>query len=219
MSIATFRIPAGDLALERTFEAISDFRFEMAQVVAAEPGAAMSFVRVWGPSREEVEAAFDLDPSVETFTAVSQRGESWLYEVEWGSVRLCVLREILFEGDAMILSIKGRNRKWVVQLLVLDRSTLSRIVDNAWEHDFSIDVTRITELDAESASPGELTEEQYVTLMTAVEKGYFEIPRRTTMEELADELGITHQALSERFRRGHQTLIETALEGRPPGFE
>ncbi|MFC7157362.1 helix-turn-helix domain-containing protein [Halomarina halobia] len=219
MSVATFRIPAGDLALERTFETIPDLRFEMAQVVAAEQGTTMSFVRVWGPSREDVEAAFELDPSVAGYTVVSQRGDSWLYELDWESVRLCVLREILFEGDAMILSVKGRNGSWVVQVMVLDRNTLSRIVDNAWKHDFSIDVVRITELDSESASPGELTQEQYETLMTAVEEGYFEIPRRTTMEELAEKLGITHQALSERFRRGHQTLIETSLEGQPPSFE
>jgi hypothetical protein len=31
------------------------------------------------------------------------------------------------------------------------------------------------------------------------------------MEELADRLGISHQALSERLRRGHQGLISKTL--------
>ncbi len=32
------------------------------------------------------------------------------------------------------------------------------------------------------------------------------------MEELAAELGISHQALSERFRRAYETLVDEELQ-------
>nr|WP_238532864.1 helix-turn-helix domain-containing protein [Halalkalicoccus jeotgali] len=37
------------------------------------------------------------------------------------------------------------------------------------------------------------------------------MPRDLSMKELAGELGITPQALSNRLRRGHGTLVENAL--------
>nr|WP_222863711.1 helix-turn-helix domain-containing protein [Natronococcus pandeyae] len=45
----------------------------------------------------------------------------------------------------------------------------------------------------------------------AVRHGYFEIPRRISLEELAAELGVTHQALSERLRRASDTLAAAEL--------
>jgi predicted DNA binding protein len=213
MSLVTVRIPACDLAFEHTFDAAPDVRFEMIQAVAAERTVSMAYVRMWGESREEIETALDADPSVDEFEAVSQRAESWLYEISWDTPRLFVLRELVFQRDGQIVAVSGQGGTWTLRLLVLDRDDISKVVDDATAHDFSVDVVRITKMDSQTASPGELTEEQYETLLMAVEKGYFEIPRRTTMEELATEFGISHQALSERLRRGHRMLIESALEG------
>lgn len=219
MSLVTVRIPACDLAFEHAFEVVPNLRFEMIQSVAADRAVSMTYVRVWGAPREEIEAAFDSDPSVDNFEAVSQRAESWLYEIAWDSTRLFVLREIIFQRDGQIISACGQDDEWVLRLLVLDRDDISKVVDDTTSHDFSVDVARITKMDSQTASPGELTEEQYETLLMAVEKGYFEIPRRTTMEELAEEFGISHQALSERLRRGHRMLIESALEDQTLSFD
>ncbi|ODR82855.1 DNA-binding protein [Haladaptatus sp. W1] len=57
----------------------------------------------------------------------------------------------------------------------------------------------------------ELTEQQHETLRSAMEWGYYEIPRRATATDLAEELGVSHQAISERLRRGHRCLVERGL--------
>ncbi len=62
-----------------------------------------------------------------------------------------------------------------------------------------------------------LTEKQRHTLEVALELGYFETPRDITLKELAAELDITHQALSERLRRATAALATAAL--RNPGGE
>ncbi|MFB6196633.1 MAG: helix-turn-helix domain-containing protein [Haloplanus sp.] len=56
-----------------------------------------------------------------------------------------------------------------------------------------------------------LTRRQRRTLELAVERGYYDIPRRCTTIELADELGISDQAVTERLRRGIVTFVRNAL--------
>lgn len=43
--------------------------------------------------------------------------------------------------------------------------------------------------------------------------GYFEITRRTALAELADEIGVPEQAVSERLRRGLSSFVDSALPG------
>ena len=69
----------------------------------------------------------------------------------------------------------------------------------------------IYELDGEHRDEYALNETQHEALIAAVETGYFDIPRESTLDDLAAELDITHQVLSERLHRGHKTLIENAL--------
>jgi predicted DNA binding protein len=56
-----------------------------------------------------------------------------------------------------------------------------------------------------------LTDEQRAALTEAFEEGYYEIPRRQTISEIADTLDISHQALSERLCRAHSRVVETQL--------
>lgn len=56
-----------------------------------------------------------------------------------------------------------------------------------------------------------LTEKQLMLFETAVEAGYYEVPRETTQEELADELGVTHGTISDRLQRLESTLLKSLL--------
>ena len=47
--------------------------------------------------------------------------------------------------------------------------------------------------------------------MYAFEAGYYDIPRDATLEDIADELEISRQALANRLRRGYRNLIGTTL--------
>lgn len=50
-----------------------------------------------------------------------------------------------------------------------------------------------------------------VDVLTAVEDDYG-VPRKATLADLAADLDVSHQALSERLRRGHATLGQRALD-------
>ncbi|GAA5059049.1 helix-turn-helix domain-containing protein [Haladaptatus pallidirubidus] len=57
----------------------------------------------------------------------------------------------------------------------------------------------------------QLTAAQRDALVAAVEHGYYRIPRDIALEDLADSLGISRQAASERLRRGIEQLVTTVL--------
>ncbi|WP_435365156.1 helix-turn-helix domain-containing protein [Haloarchaeobius sp. DYHT-AS-18] len=56
-----------------------------------------------------------------------------------------------------------------------------------------------------------LTQCQRQTLWLAYERGYFNIPRDTSLSELADELGVSSQAVSERLRRAMGSYLGTTM--------
>ncbi|WP_263654245.1 helix-turn-helix domain-containing protein [Halomicrobium urmianum] len=47
--------------------------------------------------------------------------------------------------------------------------------------------------------------------MTAYHAGYFEVPRATTLADVADDLDISRNAASARLRRGHRNLLASTL--------
>ncbi|MGM0590036.1 MAG: helix-turn-helix domain-containing protein [Halobacteriota archaeon] len=88
---------------------------------------------------------------------------------------------------------------------------LSSTHDFCEDHGLAFDIESIRELDGEPAGRYGLTSDQYDALVTAFERGFFQVPREVTLEDLAGELDISHQALSERLRRGTDALVEDTL--------
>lgn len=62
-------------------------------------------------------------------------------------------------------------------------------------------------------SPGLLTDRQQQVLHTALSEGYFEIPRASTLAEVAEKLGIDKSSASEVLRRAEANIIKWHLTG------
>ena len=60
---------------------------------------------------------------------------------------------------------------------------------------------------------GNVTPKQAEALRMANERGWFEVPRDATLGEIADELGISTQAASDRMRRGMRNITEPSPTG------
>jgi predicted DNA binding protein len=210
-TIAELSISASEFALATTLDTLPHMQFEVERVVAHESERVMPFVWATGETdRERLDEALSADPSVESVTELAAFDDEWLYRMEWVADIRIVLH-VLLDQDGTILNADGRNERWHLRILFPDRESLSATYDFCQEEDFSLTVERIYELGGESRDRYGLTELQHETLVAAVEAGYFDIPQQSTLDDLADELDITHQALSERLHRGHKTLIENAL--------
>jgi len=77
----------------------------------------------------------------------------------------------------------------------------------------SVDRPTETEHDLQNRISAQLTPKQEAALEAAYARGYYEWPRDTTMEELAEAFDITSASLHYRLRRAHQTIVGTVVEG------
>jgi predicted DNA binding protein len=79
------------------------------------------------------------------------------------------------------------------------------------DNDIPIEITAVHALVAVQGEGYELTDTQREALVLAYERGYFDSPRRASLADVADELGISQQSLSSRLRRGHKRLVGATL--------
>ncbi|WP_255169089.1 helix-turn-helix domain-containing protein [Natrononativus amylolyticus] len=205
-TIAEFRLGTAGTALGSTLTQHPSIDCEFERVVESEHPA------VWfrDTERDTVDAALEADPSVDRFEPLTGDDGRWLYEIEFGD-EFWTLGELFLSHRGTLLSAKGRADGWVLRVRYPDRDYLRLTYEELRETDAAVDVGRIYDLTEESSLEIGLTPEQYEALTAAVEHGYFEIPRRISMQNLATELDISHQALSERLRRAYGTLANAEL--------
>ncbi|MFL9708975.1 helix-turn-helix domain-containing protein, partial [Aeromonas veronii] len=77
----------------------------------------------------------------------------------------------------------------------------SEMYDFCEDNGLSLTVDAIYDLTSDDSTQYGLTDSQYTSLMRAREMGFYEVPRAISLSDLADELDVSHQALSERLRR------------------
>ena len=210
-TIAEIEVPATDFALWHTLDEHPDLDFEVERVVAHDHSQIMPFIWVESPNAgaEQLEAALDADPSVDRIRVLDDFDDRFLFQMHW--VADIPLVNAVIETGGTILSAHGTHERWVFRVLFPDRSVLSETHDRAMDEGFSMEIKNIYQMEDNRHARFGLTEEQHETLVAAFDRGYFNVPRGVTLNEFAEELGISHQALSERLRRAHYNLIKNGL--------
>jgi predicted DNA binding protein len=210
-TIAEVELPATDFALYDSLSSHEDLSCEMERVVAHDADRVVPFVWMTATEpRTEIEATLRDDPSVADLELLADLDDEWLYQMEWVS-QIETLVHILLEEEGTVLAAQGSDHDWHLRILVSDRDALSRTYDYCNEKGMTLEIRNIYELDQSREGRFGLTNEQQTTLTAAYKQGYYEIPRQAAAKDLADEVGVSHQALSERLRRGHGNLVENAL--------
>ncbi|NKE37035.1 bacterio-opsin activator [Natronococcus sp. JC468] len=205
-SIADLEIPGEGTGLGELFDAVPSLTCETEQVIAS------SGHGLWlsGPSREEIEAALSDAGAVEDYALISDDEDRWLYDVEFDPETVDPF-ELVLEEDGTVLSASAAGGSWLLSVRVREREGVSSLYDRLVDHDLTPTIVRLFDVADENHSQCGLTQRQYETLVAAIDHGYFEIPREVSMQELSEELGISHQALSERLRRAYRALVTAEL--------
>lgn len=209
-TVAELELDAREFAPEETLTALDTVEFEVERVVAHDPDHIMPYVWVSGADRDEIENALRADPTVEDVELISEQDHRWLYQMNWVRQIRSLIR-ILVEEDSTVLTAFGKGDRWDLRILFPDREAVSRTYDFCRDVGLKINLRRIYDHDDSRAGQYNLTEDQEQALVTAFEQGFFEIPRDVTLEELAEKLDLSHQALSERLRRGYENMIKEGL--------
>ena len=202
-------VPTDQFALAETFEAVPAVEFDALRLVSHGTDRIVPLLWAINADTGTVYDAIQADETTTGARLVSQRNRDALFQMHWtASVRF--LTHVLVEERGAVMSARGSSDGWTFRILFPERDAVSSTYDACEEYD--IDIEQISPLDdAPSLGRFHLTNEQFTTVRAAVDQGYYEVPRETTLEDLASDLGVSHQALSERLRRGHGTLIESVL--------
>lgn len=217
--LVEFSIDSGEFLLGRVLSGSEDMRFELERIVPT-GAAVMPFVWATGEAFEVFEANVKRSDAVRELRALDKVGERALYRITWVEPHAGLI-EAIGETDATILEAQGDGTRWQFRLRFTDHDRLSTFYNLCTENDLSIHIERTYTL-TESTDRGHrlgLSNEQREALVLALERGYFETPREVSLDDLADELGITQQALSDRIRRGNEKVLRSVLVSSAADFE
>lgn len=204
-TIAVVDVPVSDLPLAETVERVSDCRAELERVVAADTDGSVS-VWIGGADARAVREALDADPSVVEAVEVTQENDAALYDVTLES-DCPALRRTVCEHDGVVLEAHTEGEAWTIHVRFPDRKHLSEATDALEATGIGLEVVRIHDLEETHSSALGLTDSQLEALQTALKSGYYEVPREAGLKDIAEELGESHQSLSEKLRRAHQTVV------------
>ena len=210
-TIAEVRFLATEFALSHTLATLDDVNFEIERIVAHDPDQIMPYVWVTNTQWPELDQALSDDPTIETYDQLASPNDNEaLYQMAWiDSIETLV--QILVEEEGAILAAEGRQDGWNLRVLFPDRAALSRTYEFCNEHDFSFDLKRVYNVEKGKEGRFGLTEEQEELIVAAYEQGLYDVPRKISLMELAEWSETSHQAISERLRRGHKTLVENSV--------
>ena len=201
-----------DLALAPTIAAVPNVAIKVVPTTGTDPDTGLFFFLVetkdgdFGP----FEDALRDDPTVKKSEMVANHGDTRIY-------RLCytpgtkLLTPKTTKVGGLMLEARSVRQGWLLRLQLPDRKSLSQLWDYCREEDISFELDRMYQQESLTADGEVLTEAQRTALLTAFEAGYFEEPRQTSHEALAEQLGISSTAVGGRIRRGTSRLIETTL--------
>lgn len=127
------------------------------------------------------------------------------------------IEKYLAKHNCLLLPpLKYRNGSKLCQVLALDSANLTAFYrDIVDDFDVTIDTKRSIEeppneratnvLEAEFST---LSARQREALLLATEEGYYEIPRKVTTKDLAEELAINRRTFEDHLRRAENKIIE-----------
>ncbi|WP_129114532.1 helix-turn-helix domain-containing protein [Halegenticoccus tardaugens] len=113
------------------------------------------------------------------------------------------------ELDATIVDGVGTENGWLTQIRFVDHRSFRELCHWLDERGVRFRLRSVSRIRSVRNGVAHLTDTQREALSLAYELGYYDIPRRATLGEVAAELGISGQACSERLRRASAKLIQT----------
>lgn len=199
-------------ALRDTFDRLPGAEFEALRVVSCEGGRALPYVWASAADNRALHDALEADSSTDTIELLSQQSGRHLYRIMWGPSVEFVVNSLVSEQGTLVAA-KAGNDRWRFQVLYPTHDAASATYDHCRDVGIELSIDRVKcGTDALGTEGFGLSAKQGDALAAALEKGYYAVPRRITLKDLAKEVGVSHQALSERLRRGHQVVVSGLLD-------
>ena len=164
-----------------------------------------------GDDFDRFERALEADSTVETVVPIETDTEGWR-RYQTHVPETAIMHHERAELGVVICDASATHEGWRVRLRFPNPETLEAYCDACDElahHANLRELSQSCDSPTERAIP---TPAQHELLVAAHEAGYFDVPRRVMVEELAHRFDIAEQVAAERVRRGIETLLTNYVE-------
>lgn len=206
----------GSPLFEDTLEAVPDVVLRVEDIRSLPEKRLRFLVWVDADDFDAFEDALSSDPTVGEYTELTDVGDRRLYRFT-----LSELGEELSTyvdaatSDIAILDQRVTSDGMSVVARLPSRESLREYTEVCDRMDVPFHLERLYEEETVTKQASGrrfgLTDPQHRALCRALEMGYFDVPRKTSLDEIADELGVSGQALSTLLRRGQRNLLNNTL--------
>ncbi|WP_267642341.1 helix-turn-helix domain-containing protein [Haloarchaeobius amylolyticus] len=165
-----------------------------------------------------LEAGMEDDETLADYRVLSESDGRRMYRVTLSEAsREQTLYPFVVDHDIYFQTHTATATESRIQATFASEETFQEFTAYCERRDIPVTVRRIlrehpTDADtSDGAEVSDLTPAQREALEASVEAGYYEVPRQATLEDVADELGVSSQATSERLRRGMRTVLNETI--------
>lgn len=209
--IAEFSLPSSEFVLGKALRATSGLDVELDKMIPVS-GRTIPYFWVVGEGREQFDTVLAESPTLTDFAAVDELDGRTLYRVEWDTSTDSFVRA-MENTDAVLLDAFGDVDSWTFRLRFPDSHALSTFHTTCREANVDITVERLyNPIDPTFSGTKDMTDAQRELVERAYDEGYFDVPRKITLAELAEKIGVSDQAVNERLRRGLRSLIGATVK-------
>jgi predicted DNA binding protein len=207
--IIEFKTGSSRLPLAEAIAAEPAVRLEIERETATIPTMPNLFFWAAGEDLDAFAAALEDDSTVSDLQRLSEAGGRVLFRVQVSAETEVVPYPEWVKLGAEALSGRYYDGQWHNRMRFPDRASLQEYRAFCEESAIGFSLHRLYDANGETAAPRDgLTDEQREVFRLAYDRGFFEIPRQVTLDDLGQELGISNQSVSERLHRGYARLVE-----------
>jgi len=208
--IAQLRLDHDDLVMRPTLDSVPDVTVEPEYWTTLETGRRLLFVAVVGDSFETFEGALERDPTVIEPVLVDRYPDRRIYRIALAEGTMEFTAGTA-EAGGRLLEVTSSRDGWLIQLRFPTRQALVAFNDYCRDREVSVSVEHLRVSDDGDDGVVALTEKQQELLAVAHAEGYFDVPRGISQDELANRLGVSKSAVSQRLRRAIGELCNSTL--------
>lgn len=210
--LAAFEASSPALLLGPTLEALPSIDVELERQYALDPDRPIAFCRVRCRDRDGLDRALVADDTIAEFERIGGADGESRYRLQRSETDVIGAYRAWVDAGGELLDCRGSDGRWEIEMRFPDRASFGRYHEFLANEGVSLELHRLANDDRQYRGRGStLTDAQREALALAYEYGFFEVPRETGLSEIAAQLEISNQAVSERLRRGQAQLIDQQL--------
>lgn len=193
---------------------LSDRRVALEETYLLDDGRASLFLWFAEPGAEAVETTLDASDGVDAVRRLDDAGERSLFRVTLTpAAREATVYDTLVAHDITVLEATETVDRSRLRIRVPTREALGVVVGEFGRRSVPSTLHRLyAESDPDDRRYG-LSPKQREALVAAWRSGYYRVPRRATLGDIASVLDISEQSVSQRLRRGIHSLVGATVVG------